>query len=149
MVFGLSGDSESEERTEDLLAEVCDKVGEKPRVLSCLKLGLMREGTCRPILVSLASVAVAQQLLYRAKELRHWDKYGRSSLDRGELAGKVWLRNSRNCGSMSRAEFCDKRRQCNIEIIMKYFTAMKYEVLYHSAGKRDRGSNHPAAARPP
>ena len=77
VVFGLSEDSESEKRTEDLVAEVCEKVGEKPRVLTCSRIGMKREGTTRPILVSLASASSVQQLLYRAKELRDWDKYGR------------------------------------------------------------------------
>lgn len=77
IVFGLSEEDESEKRTEDLVAEVCERVGEKPRVLACSRIGLKREGTTRPILVSLASAASVQQLLYRAKELRDWDKYGR------------------------------------------------------------------------
>ena len=46
-------------------------------MLSCFRLGLKREGTTRPIPVSLASAASVQQLLDRAKELRDWDKYGK------------------------------------------------------------------------
>ena len=55
-----------------------------------------REGTTRPILVSLASASSVQQLLYRAKELRDWDKYGRvflgpdRSIGRSKLTGKDW-----------------------------------------------------------
>ena len=34
IVFGLSEDKGSQENTEDLVAEVCEQVGEKPRVLA-------------------------------------------------------------------------------------------------------------------
>ena len=77
VVFGLSEDNESVEKTEQLVAEVCEQLGEKPRVLSCSRIGLKREGATRPILVNLATATSAQQLLYRAKGLRDWEKYGK------------------------------------------------------------------------
>ena len=77
IVFGLRENNESGERTEDLVAEVCEQVGEKPRVLACSRIGVKRDGATRPILVCLASAASAQQLLYRAKGLKDWEKYGR------------------------------------------------------------------------
>lgn len=78
VIFGLQENTDQlVENTESLVTETCEQVGEKPRVLSCSRIGLKREGETRPILVTLASSTVAQQLLYRAKGLRDWDKYGR------------------------------------------------------------------------
>ena len=83
IVFGLSEDNESEERTEDLVTEVCKQVGEKLQVLGCSRIGLKRERATRPIHVSLAKAPSAQQLLYQAKGLKGWEKYGKVFVSSG------------------------------------------------------------------
>ena len=77
VVFGLREMDESVEDTEKLVDEICEQIGEKPRVITSTRVGPKREGATRPILVSLESAASVQQLLYRARELKGWEKYGK------------------------------------------------------------------------
>ena len=76
-MFGLREMDGTAEDTKKLVDEICEQVGEKPRVMGCTRVGTKREGATRPILVSLENAASAQQLLYRASELKGWDKYGK------------------------------------------------------------------------
>ena len=77
VVFGLREMDESVEDTEKLVDEICEQIGEKPRVITSTRVGPKREGATRPIIVSLESAVSVQQLLYRARELKGWEKYGK------------------------------------------------------------------------
>ena len=68
----------SEETTEDLPAKVADvleSLGEKPRVLDCARLRINREGSCRPVKVTLSNPGSVSQVLRHRNKLRTVDRY--------------------------------------------------------------------------
>ena len=73
LVFSLAEDD-----TEDLPAKVNDvfeSVGEKPRIVDCLRLGNEQKGSCRPVKVTLSNSETVIKVLRQRNMLRNVDRY--------------------------------------------------------------------------
>ena len=67
MVFGMT-----EVENQDLVANVTDMldcIGEKPRILDCMRVGVPKQGKHRPVKITLSSSDVVQQILRKSRNL--------------------------------------------------------------------------------
>ena len=76
LVFGLAEDKA--ENLKDCVTKVFESVGEKPSVIECVRIGSERQGTCRPVSVTLRSADMVRQTLRQSSKLKKIHRYNQT-----------------------------------------------------------------------
>ena len=68
-MFGVA--EEDNQPLESRVEQILLHIGQKPRIVQCCRLGIVKDGATRPVKVTLSSQAVVGEVLRNAKQLKN------------------------------------------------------------------------------